>query len=40
MSVNVLNKLRTRDKMWGFAKYIMTFSNEFNKFNHTAALIL
>ena len=26
--LNLLNKLRKRDKIWGFAKYFITFSQQ------------
>ena len=33
--LNLLNKLRKRDKMRGFPSILFLFRNEFNKFNNT-----
>ena len=38
--LNLLNKLRKRDKSRGFDKQFITFCNKFNKFNNTGAQIL
>ena len=33
--LNLLNKLRKRDKMGGLPRILSLFRNEFNKFNNT-----
>ena len=38
--LNLLNKLRIRDKMRGLQSLLSHFRNEFNKFNNTIARIL
>ena len=38
--LNLLNKLRKRDKMRGSASILSLFRNEFNKFNNTRARML
>ena len=38
--LNLLSKLRKRDKMRGLLSILSFFRNEFNKFNNTGALIL
>ena len=38
--LNLLNKLRKRDKMRGLQIILSLFPNEFNKFNNTRARIL
>ena len=35
--LNLLNKLRKRDKMLGMPSILSLFCNEFNKFNNTGA---
>ena len=35
--LNLLNKLRKRDKMRGLPSFLSLFRNEFNKFNNTGA---
>ena len=35
--LNLLNELRKRDKMQGFASILSLFRNKFNKFNNTRA---
>ena len=35
--LNLLNKLRKRDKMRGLPSILSLFRNKFNKFNHTGA---
>ena len=35
--LNLLNKLRKRDKMRGSPSILYLFRNEFNKFNYTGA---
>ena len=35
--LNLLNKLRKRDKMRGLPRILSFFHNEFNKFNNTGA---
>ena len=32
--LNLLNKLRKRDKMWGLQSILFLFRNNFNKFNN------
>ena len=38
--LNLLNKLRKRDKMRGLPSVLSLFRNEFNKFNNTRARML
>ena len=38
--INLLNKLRKRDKMCGSAEHCFTFSQHFDKFNNTGPLLL
>ena len=38
--LNLLNKLRKRDKMRGLSSSLSLFRNEFNKFNNTRAQML
>ena len=38
--LNLLNKLRERDKMRGLPSILSLFRNEFNKFNNTRARML
>ena len=38
--LNLLNKLRKRDKMRGLPSILSLFLNEFNKFNNTRARML
>ena len=38
--LNLLNKLRKRDKMQGFPCILSLFCNKFNKFNNTGAQML
>ena len=38
--LNLLNKLRKRDKMQGLPSILSLFGNEFNKFNYTGAQML
>ena len=38
--LNLLNKLRKRDKMQGLPSILSLFRNEFNKFNNTEARML
>ena len=38
--LNVLNKLRKRDKMRGLPSILSLFRNELNKFNNTGAQML
>ena len=38
--LNLLNKLRKRDKMRGLPSILSLFRNEFNKFNNTRARML
>ena len=38
--LNLLNKLRKRDKMRGLPSILSLFRNEFNKFNYTEAEML
>ena len=38
--LNLLNKLRKRDKMRGLSSTLSLFCKEFNKFNNTRALML
>ena len=38
--LNLLNKLRKRDKMRGLSSILSLFHNEFNKFNNTEAGML
>ena len=38
--LNVLNKLRKRDKMRGLPSILSLFRNKFNKFNNTGARML
>ena len=38
--LNLLNKLRKRDKMRGLPSILSLFRNEFNKFNNTGAQML
>ena len=38
--LNLLNKLRKRDKMRGLPSVLSLFRNEFNKFNNTGARML
>ena len=38
--LNLLNKLKKRDKMWGLPSILSLFRNEFNKFNNTGARML
>ena len=38
--LNLLNKLRKRDKMRGLQSILSLFLNEFNKFNNTGAGML
>ena len=38
--LNLLNELRKRDKMQGLPSILALFSNKFNKFNNTGALML
>ena len=38
--LNLLNKLRKRDKMRGLPSILSLFVNEFNKFNNTGARML
>ena len=38
--LNLLNKLRKRDKMRGLLSILSFFRNEFNKFNNTGARML
>ena len=38
--LNLLNKLRKRDKMQGLSSILSLFRNEFNKFNNTGAQML
>ena len=38
--LNLLNKLRKRDKMRGLPSILPIFRNELNKFNNTGALML
>ena len=38
--LNLLNKLRKRDKMQGLPSILWLFGNEFNKFNNTGAGML
>ena len=38
--LNLLNKLRKRDKMQGLLRVLSLFGNEFNKFNNTGARML
>ena len=38
--LNLLNKLRKRDKMRGLPSILSLFRNEFNKFNDTRAQML
>ena len=38
--LNLLNKLRKRDKMQGMPRILTLFRNEFNKFNNTRAQML
>ena len=38
--LNLLNKLRKRDKMRGLPIILSLFRNEFNKFNNTGARII
>ena len=38
--LNLLNKLRKRDKMRGLSSILSLFRNEFNKFNNTRARML
>ena len=38
--LNLLNKLRKRDKMRGLPSILSLFSNAFNKFNNTGARML
>ena len=38
--LNLLNKLRKRDKMRGLPSILSLFCNEFNKFNNTRARII
>ena len=38
--LNLLNKLRKRDKMRGLPSILSFFRNEFNKFNKTGARML
>ena len=37
--LNLLNKLRKRDKMRGLSSILSLFRNEFNKLNNTGALM-
>ena len=36
--LNLLNKLRKRDKMRGLPSILFLFRNEFNKFNYTGVI--
>ena len=38
--LNLLNKLRKRDKMQGLLSFLSLFRNEFNKFNNTGVRML
>ena len=38
--LNLLNKLRKRDKMQGLPSILSLFPNKFNKFNNTRARML
>ena len=38
--LNLLNKLRKRDKMGGLPSFLSLFRNEFNKLNNTGAQML
>ena len=38
--LNLLNKLRKRDRMRGLLSILSLFRNEFNKFNNTGARML
>ena len=38
--LNLLNKLRKRDKMQGLSSILSLFCNKFNKFNNTGAQML
>ena len=38
--LNLLNKLRKRDKIWGLPNILSLFHKEFNKFNNTRAQML
>ena len=38
--LNLLNKLRKRDKMQGMPSILFLFRNKFNKFNNTRARML
>ena len=38
--LNLLNKLRKRDKMRGLSNILSLFPNEFNKFNNTGVGML
>ena len=38
--LNLLNKLRERDKMRGLSSILSLFCNKFNKFNYTRAPML
>ena len=38
--IDLLNKLRKRDKMQGLLSILSLFRNKFNKFNNTGARIL
>ena len=38
--LDLLNKLRKRDKMWGLPSILSLFRNELNKFNNTEAQML
>ena len=38
--LNLLNKLRKRDKMRGLSSILSLFRNEFNKFNNTGTQML
>ena len=38
--LNLLNKLRKSDKMWGMPSILLLFRIEFNKFNNTGARML
>ena len=40
VSLNLLNKLRKRDKMRGLPSILFLFCNKFNKFDNTGAQML